>query len=327
MPPCGTDRRQVKPNPDVVSVQQDCPVSNLESDSVSRRLSIDETVPEESLISMTPRSTSLFSKIRHPLHGWCDDWKSRMLKWPTEFSAALLGHWLRECGWPSPDRGQLTVCMPEVAVCPTCLIIGMSLEEFARMACLTIVSQRLAGAASVRFDNEESGEDDFLRRQASGWYLDQSLADRSEQSGFRETPFDGVRYIPIQEAFQELLVSSPGRCRCVIPWDSEESLLENWLLPGGALSKAISISPSIVLCALRFRRVDDVRHTCAKNLEKLFINISIVFPHTVVLLLFLQGMLLSAFILCLPKLITNPLMPIWKHNIVLCGAHQTLPIF
>ena len=184
MPPCGTDRRQVKPNPDVASVQQDCPLSNLESDSVSRRISIDETVPEESLISVSSRSASSFSKIRHPLHGWCDDWKSRMLERPTEFSAALLGHWLRECGWSSQDRGQLTVCMPEVAVYPTCLMIGMSLEEFERMACLAVVLQRLAGAASVRFDDEESGEDDFLERQddtfIDPWLTDLSRVDSEE---------------------------------------------------------------------------------------------------------------------------------------------------
>ena len=68
--------------------------------------------------------------------------------------------------------------MPELALYRTCLMIGMSVEEFARMACLTVVLQTLAATASVRFDDEDSGEDDFLERQDDTW-IDPWLADLS----------------------------------------------------------------------------------------------------------------------------------------------------
>ena len=98
-----------------------CSLSNLESGSVPRRLSIDESVREESLISVSSRSASLFSRIPFFLYGWSDDRKSRMLKWPSEFEAALPVQWPRKCGWSSQDRGYLAVCMPELPVLNNCV--------------------------------------------------------------------------------------------------------------------------------------------------------------------------------------------------------------
>ena len=74
-----------------------------------------------------------------------------------------------------------------------CLAIGMSLEEFSWMACLTVASKTLATA--VQFDS--------MTRNPSGV----------------------AQYIPTQEALQESLVTLSGGRRCVFRRDSEESSL------------------------------------------------------------------------------------------------------